>query len=142
MQTGGLRILGPGAAPRLTVVRLALVWVSLMATACATPGPSGETVAGSGAAPVHTTPKILVVAVPMEPAQLEGFLGASGVGGGGIVRNVVHALLSVPIEDGTYQPQLASELPSPERGTWRTNADGTMDTVWKLRPGVRWHDGT
>jgi peptide/nickel transport system substrate-binding protein len=84
----------------------------------------------------------MVVAVPTEPPQLEGFLGGSGVGGGGVVRNIVHALLSVPIENGTYQPQLSPELPSPDRGTWRVNADGSMDTTWKLRPGIKWHDGT
>ena len=129
MRIGQASSLPHGSASRRAVASIVLTCLSLIVTSCATPGREAEPSSG---APARQAPKILVVAVPMEPAQLEGFLGASGVGGGGIVRNVVHALLSVPIEDGTYQPQLASELPSPERGTWRTNADGTMDTVWKL----------
>jgi peptide/nickel transport system substrate-binding protein len=37
-------------------------------------------------------------------------------------------------------PWLAGELPSIERRTWTVNADGSMDTTWKLRPGIQWHD--
>src|SRR4029434_4832978 len=25
---------------------------------------------------------------------------------------------------------------------WRVNADGSMDMTWRLRPNVKWHDGT
>src|SRR5205807_1434232 len=38
-------------------------------------------------------------------------------------------------------PQLATEQISVDGGTWRVNADGTMDTVWHLRPNVTWQDG-
>ena len=41
----------------------------------------------------------------------------------------------------TYQPQLAVKIPSIEKGSWKLNSDGTMDTTWKLRPNVKWHDG-
>src|SRR5437588_502573 len=67
---------------------------------------------------------------------------ASGRSVAGVVRNIVHALLSVQKEDSSFEAQLASELPAADRGTLRLNADGTMDSVWKLRPGVKWHDGT
>ena len=39
-------------------------------------------------------------------------------------------------------PVLAELVPSPENGLVRANPDGTMLVTWKLRPGVRWHDGT
>ena len=39
-------------------------------------------------------------------------------------------------------PRLAAELPSVDRGTWHINADGTMDTTYKLQPNAVWHDGT
>jgi peptide/nickel transport system substrate-binding protein len=54
---------------------------------------------------------------------------------------VMHDSLAVELEYETYHPQLAAELPSIEKGTWKLNADGTMDTTWKLRPNVKWHDG-
>ena len=40
-----------------------------------------------------------------------------------------------------FTPQLALEMPSLDKGTWRVNTDGTMATVWKLRPNIFWHDG-
>jgi len=39
-------------------------------------------------------------------------------------------------------PLLASEVPTIENGGVRLRGDGGMDVVWKLRPGVKWHDGT
>jgi peptide/nickel transport system substrate-binding protein len=39
-------------------------------------------------------------------------------------------------------PWMAQELPSMDNGTWKVNPDGTMETVYKLRPGITWHDGT
>src|SRR5207249_510570 len=34
------------------------------------------------------------------------------------------------------------EQVSQEKGTWRVFPDGRMETTWKLREGVTWHDGT
>lgn len=39
-------------------------------------------------------------------------------------------------------PWMADELPSLDRGTWRVNDDGTMVTTWRVRPNIKWHDGT
>ena len=39
-------------------------------------------------------------------------------------------------------PLLASEVPTLENGGVTLRPDGGMDVVWKLRPGVKWHDGT
>jgi peptide/nickel transport system substrate-binding protein len=49
--------------------------------------------------------------------------------------------LAVLEPSGTYRPLLAAELPAQDRGTWTVRPDGTMTTLWKLRPGARWHDG-
>jgi peptide/nickel transport system substrate-binding protein len=54
----------------------------------------------------------------------------------------VHDFLVVHDGSGGYHPQLAVEVPSIEKGTWRLNPDGTMDTTWKIRPNVTWQDGT
>ena len=129
-----------------------LACLGVLASACAptpaSPPPGSSLNASNGAAPGISVnqpprpPKILTVAAPQEPAQLEGFLGAGSIGGAGEIRNIVHAFLAVLTEDESYQAQLAVELPSTDRGTWQINADGSMDTIWKLRPGVKWHDGT
>ena len=39
-------------------------------------------------------------------------------------------------------PVLASEIPTLANGGVRLRPDGGMDVTWRLRPGVRWHDGT
>ena len=70
----------------------------------------------------------------------------SGVGGTrahvSAFRQIAHAGLVVDDFSLTAHPHLAAELPSAERGTWRVNADGSMETTWRLRPNVKWHDGT
>jgi peptide/nickel transport system substrate-binding protein len=38
-------------------------------------------------------------------------------------------------------PVLASEVPTMENGGVRIRPDGGMDVTWKLRSGVKWHDG-
>ncbi len=38
-------------------------------------------------------------------------------------------------------PVLAAEIPTVANGGVSLRADGGMDVTWKLRPGVRWHDG-
>jgi peptide/nickel transport system substrate-binding protein len=66
-----------------------------------------------------------------------GVLGREGGAGGFVTDNLV-------IQDArdVVVARLAQELPSVEKGTWRVNPDGTMDVIWKIRPNVRWHDGT
>jgi peptide/nickel transport system substrate-binding protein len=41
----------------------------------------------------------------------------------------------------TGEPWMAEERPTIEKGSWQVNADGTMVTNYRLRPGIRWHDG-
>ncbi|CAN5921731.1 peptide-binding protein [soil metagenome] len=38
-------------------------------------------------------------------------------------------------------PVLAAEVPTLENGGVVMRSDGGMDVIWKLRPGVKWHDG-
>ncbi len=38
-------------------------------------------------------------------------------------------------------PVLAEVIPSPENGLARVLEDGRLEVTWKLRPGIRWHDG-
>ena len=38
-------------------------------------------------------------------------------------------------------PLLAAEVPTIENGGVRLRGDGGMDVTWRLRPGVKWHDG-
>lgn len=95
-----------------------------------------------------SAPKVLTIAVSRELKNFARFTGVTAGGGSpgsgnNQVAKIAHNYLAVREGNiGAWQPQLAAELPSLDRGTWRVNSDGTMDTTWKLRPNVTWHDGT
>src|SRR5439155_8543745 len=42
---------------------------------------------------------------------------------------------------GVYSPMLAERIPTQDNGDWIINADGSMVTIYRLRPNLRWHDG-
>jgi peptide/nickel transport system substrate-binding protein len=58
------------------------------------------------------------------------------------VHHHVNNYLTAQNADDVTVPQLAAELPSLDNGTIRLLPDGRMETTWKLRPNVKWHDGT
>src|SRR5262249_30873345 len=39
------------------------------------------------------------------------------------------------------QPYLAADLPKLNTSTWTVNTDGSMTTIFKLKPNLTWHDG-
>jgi peptide/nickel transport system substrate-binding protein len=69
--------------------------------------------------------------------------GAGGISGG---SNQTGPIFDDGLTSRTgvagYEPRMAAAMPSVEAGTWKVNSDGTMDTTWKLRPNIKWHDGT
>lgn len=111
-----------------------------LAMACA-PGAVPGQVGQAQQSAAH--PKILTVSVQKEPQSFGGFVGASSATAGGAsnVERMLQDGLAAEVELDTYAPRMAGELPSLEKGTWRVNPDGTMETTWRLRPNVKWHDG-
>ena len=106
--------------------------------------PSSPAAGGQGSiSSAPSAPKVLSIAIQREPGSLGITLGESGVAGGAAnVDPIVHNGLTAEFETNKYRPQLAEELPSVERGTWKLNPDGSMDTTLKIRPNIKWHDGT
>lgn len=86
--------------------------------------------------------KTLTWAVGVEPPHLQQL---SRLGGASqptrAAGAIAHEGLAVQDDQDAFRPQLAVELPSPEKGAWRVNPDGTMVTTWKIHPNVKWHDG-
>ena len=123
----------------------ALVTIVVLAGACAPSSPStGGSVpqAGQAAPSTSTTPKVLTIAVRDEPSDFGSFTATSGIRGSTNALMVAHNALTAVDEREAVLPQLATELPSVEKGTWRMNGDGTMDITWKIYPNVKWQDGT
>jgi peptide/nickel transport system substrate-binding protein len=55
---------------------------------------------------------------------------------------MVDAGASYADEDNVVRPWLVEAIPSTENGLWKVLPDGHMETTWRLKPGITWHDGT
>jgi peptide/nickel transport system substrate-binding protein len=132
-----------GMAGQLLLISLVVL------AACSTPqstpnrSSSGSTSGGQSDQPRATSgAKVLTWAIQQEPTDVLALSGLGGTRGpSAAFRQVAHAQLVK--DDYRIAPyaELATELPSVEKGTWKLNADGTMETTWKLRPNIKWHDG-
>ncbi len=56
-------------------------------------------------------------------------------------EEVLNANLSFVDERGLPQPFLAESLPQLNTETWRVLPDGRMETTYRLKPILTWHDG-
>jgi peptide/nickel transport system substrate-binding protein len=123
-----------------------MIGIALLASACATPATAPvQSQAAPAAAPASPKgPVTLTMAVQNEPSNFMSvqYGGSPSQGGTQHGRYVVHDFLVVQDEVGAWVPSLAVEKPAVDKGTWILNPDGTMDVTWKLRPNVKWHDGT
>jgi peptide/nickel transport system substrate-binding protein len=86
-------------------------------------------------------PKRLTIGILEEPRGWAPGVGATTAGGAHQPRWLVTRTLTVIDDRGAVQPELAISVPSVERGDWQINPDGTMEQTWRLKPGLRWHDG-
>jgi peptide/nickel transport system substrate-binding protein len=103
---------------------------------------------GSGSAEVArpATPKRITVVVMGEPPTLSTKINTAGAGGvvpgADALEELVSAGLVHQDPKGNLLPQLAEAVPTLENGLWKLLPDGRMETTWRLKPSVTWHDGT
>lgn len=109
----------------------------ILASACASPPSTRETAPSQPGPSQPPGPKVLRIGAQREP---DSFL-RPGSQGQARILDIAHADLAVENERLQLVARLAVEVPSIEGGTWKLNPDGTMETVWRLRSPVRWHDG-
>lgn len=126
---------------RLSTLSLAAVIFTTFVTACAPPSGSFTTSTSDDARP--TGPRTLRVAAQVEPLYLASRALRTSGNSESMTLNSFNAGLAY--EDNrseTYHPQLAEAMPQLNTDTWRVNADGTMETTWRLKPNLIYHDGT
>jgi peptide/nickel transport system substrate-binding protein len=119
---------------RKRVLLVALVMLVLVGCA-SPPGPGGT---ASDPAASHAS-RTLVMGVRYEvvglaPKRLEA--GASEW-----TKRPFNASLAVADDAGTARPYLADSLPQLNTTSWIVGPNGTMETTYRLRPDLRWHDG-
>lgn len=113
----------------------ALTATLLIANACTTPG--GAT---SGNPERRTdTQRALTMAFRHDPSDLSPKIPQER--GGGSIKPLFNAGLTVKDSEGVVRPRLAQSLPVLNTDAWRVAADGRMETIYQLRPGLTWHDG-
>src|SRR5438067_707306 len=120
----------------------------LLATlaACAPVAPPTSVPAAGGEAP-STPPqpsKTLVLMTRNEPDYLAAIglvQSSSGGGSTGGRRRLFNAGLTLLDGDARPLPYLAESLPQLNSDSWRVFPDGRMETAYRLRPNLVWHDG-
>jgi peptide/nickel transport system substrate-binding protein len=127
-------------SPNIKTFALLLSFMTAF-TACTQPDRPGQSASGSqtrapGAA------KTLTIGMQRGLPQYGGFSGLS-------IATSASNVTPIMMDNLIYQdyhhvpfPELATEVPSLERGTWKLFPDGTMETTWTIRDNIKWHDGT
>jgi peptide/nickel transport system substrate-binding protein len=121
-----------------------LLGLTMLLAACTPPGPrEPDAVRSPGQDLAANRAKQLVIALEGEPDNLLFRMGTtSGVNVSQTIRLAVHRHLAGYDERGNAYPMLAAALPATTDGSWLVRDDGTMQTTYRLRSGVTWHDGT
>lgn len=114
----------------------------LFVSACA-PAPAGPAGAGERGSATPAASRTLVILAGAEPpsfaiSALEALGGTARDSG---AKEVLNADLAYLDERGLPQPYLAEALPELNTSTWQVFPDGTMETTYRLKPNLTWHDG-
>lgn len=109
----------------------------MLTAACA---PSSTSVTGSPQDPAAGKGSQRTLNFPVFREVTALFPGMNTAGGAAATLRLFNAGLSVVDDLGSVHPELA-ELPQLNTDTWRVFPDGGMQTTYKLRPGLIWHDG-
>jgi peptide/nickel transport system substrate-binding protein len=86
--------------------------------------------------------RTLVMIARGEPTNLGAVqMSAAGPAGREVAR-LFFATLDFADERGNAQPYLQEAVPQLNTDSWRVFPDGRMETTYRLRPNLTWHDGT
>ncbi len=104
----------------------------------ANPARSSQVGSGEVSAPATPSNRTLSIVLRVEPI---------GMTEGAEDRGTIHkALFTAPLgawdAQGRPYPVLAETLPQLNTDSWKVFPDGRMETTYKLRQGLTWHDGT
>ncbi len=120
----------------------ALGLLALLLAACAPAAPrTAERERPASPSGSSAPQRTLVLAVRGEPPtlaakELVGFSGALRD-----LQTVFNADLDSKDERGESYPYLAESLPRVNTDSWRVFPDGRMETTYRLKPSLTWHDG-
>ncbi len=120
----------------VTVVLATMLALLSACSSAATPLPSAQTAEDTA---ISASSRTVRVGILDAPTVAGGKLVGSGTTGS------ISPFFSASLVRADYQqnviPQLAEAIPSLEQGSWKMLPDNRMETTYRLRPGLTWHDG-
>jgi peptide/nickel transport system substrate-binding protein len=126
--------------PSLTGLPVLTAMAIVMLVGC---GPATTSPVGGGQAPdtgVRAT-RALTFALRVEPIFLTTKALRTAAATISTTTRLFNAGLAYIDDQAQYHPYLAEALPQLNTETWRVFPDGRMETIYRLKPGLTWHDG-
>ncbi len=127
------RLIGPNRA------LLTLLALGIGLSACG--APQGSETASSARQPTQAV-RTLVAAIRVEPR----FITSKSLIQTGFSLEATTTLFNAGLaqvdDQGNPRPYLAESLPHLNTDDWKFMPDGRMETTYRLRPNLTWHDGT
>lgn len=125
-------------------VQCVLAFVAiLLGVGCVPQGAPAEGQRAGGGRPdaPPQSPTLVMVLRSEPPSVASKPLRAAGLSVASATR-LFNAELDYVDDRGTPHPYLAEALPQLNTDSWRVFPDGRMETSYRLKPEVTWHDGT
>ncbi len=130
--------------PRTLSATSLVLMLVLLASACAPPTPPA---ASDARTQPPASKKQIVASIFSEPAGLNHELTNPTPSGGSVpgvaeLYAVLNGTLSYLDGDNVRHAWFLETLPTVDNGLWQVFPDGRMEVTWRLRSGIKWHDGT
>lgn len=119
---------------------VSLVLATAVLAGCA-PGSATGVPPDGGETTSPITDRTLKIIARGEPASLAS-KPLQSAGGVGAITGLFNADLAFADGQGVHHPYLAQALPELNTDTWQVFPDGRMQTIYRLKPNLTWHDGT
>ncbi|MPZ15630.1 MAG: hypothetical protein GEU73_14615 [Chloroflexi bacterium] len=144
MQREDHRIIGTEGLMRVRQGAVLLILGAILVNACGPGAAAPATRQASGEPPIAATTsgRTMVISTRVEVTSLSPapfwqrrftFLSTP---------RLFNADLTLLDQRGDPHPYLAEALPQLNTDTWRVFPDGQMETTYRLKPNLTWHDGT
>lgn len=127
-----------GASVALRALTLAAL-LSILLGACGPAQPRAGS--ESSPAPESNRGRTLLMVMRGEAPSLAAKVLQATAGVGGPLATLFNATLDFVDENALPHPSLAEALPTLNTDTWRVLPDGRMETKYRLKPNLTWHDG-
>jgi len=111
---------------------------AILVTSC---GPASPSTQLNDRAAVPPRERVLTASIETEPNFIAGLAPAAGLAATDFWQRIFNAYLDLYDGDDQPQPYLAEALPALNTDSWIVFPDGTMETRYRLKPNLVWHDG-